>query len=133
MLTKIQNCHPKIWNKRLWNNYSRMSSICHQQGKCCEWGQQQLSVYKEQWQWFQLSHKHTHKTKNFYKRIELLSTYRSHNKGYWRPRRTHILQGTSRTSSTKPSRIMKQIDTNAALYSTSHCMNICARLSSIKI
>lgn len=36
--------------------------------------------------------------------------------------RTHILQGTSRTSSIKPSRIMKQIDTNAALYSTSHCI-----------
>lgn len=44
-------------------------------------------------------------------------------------RRTHILQGTSRTSSTKPSKIMKQTDTNAALYSTSHCMNICPMVS----
>lgn len=33
---------------------------------------------------------------------------------------THTLQGTSRTSSTNPRRIMKQIDANAALYSTNH-------------
>lgn len=36
---------------------------------------------------------------------------------------THTLQGTSKTSSTNPSNIMKQIDANAALYSTSHCTN----------
>lgn len=35
---------------------------------------------------------------------------------------THTLQGTSRTSSTNPSNIMKQMDANAALYSTSHWM-----------
>jgi len=34
---------------------------------------------------------------------------------------TYTLQGTSRTSSVKPSKIMKQIDAKAALYSTSHC------------
>jgi hypothetical protein len=34
---------------------------------------------------------------------------------------TYTLQGTSRTSSTNPSNIMKQIDASAALYSTSHC------------
>lgn len=33
----------------------------------------------------------------------------------------YTLQGTSRTSSTNPSSIMKQIEDNAALYSTSHC------------
>lgn len=36
---------------------------------------------------------------------------------------THTLQGTSRTSSTNPSKSMKQMDAKAALYSTSHCMN----------
>jgi hypothetical protein len=34
---------------------------------------------------------------------------------------TYTLQGISRTSSTNPSKIIKQIDANAALHSTSHC------------
>lgn len=38
--------------------------------------------------------------------------------------RSYTLQGISRTSSTNPSKIMKQMDANAALYSTSHCKNL---------
>ena len=50
-------------------------------------------------------HKHPHIYMNFIKTIE-----------------THIRHGISSTSSMNPKKRMKQIDVNAALYCTSHCI-----------